>query len=73
MRQDEAVSGSLLSPLESLRAVLGQVRIPLLVPGADTARAMAATFANQLDTNVQYVNDTEVTGNVQSGTEWGPA
>lgn len=43
------MSGSLLSPLEALRAVLGQVRIPLLVPGADTARTMAATFANQLD------------------------
>ena len=43
------MSGSLLSPLESLRDVLGQVRIPLPVPGADAARAMAGGFANQLD------------------------
>ena len=43
------MSGSLLSPLESLREALGQVRIPLLAPGADSARAMAGSFANQLD------------------------
>ena len=43
------MSGSLLPPLESLRDALGQVRIPLLVPGADAARAAAGTFTNQLD------------------------
>ncbi len=43
------MSGSLLTPLESLRDILGQVRIPLPAPGADTARAMAGGFANQLD------------------------
>jgi hypothetical protein len=43
------VSGSLLPPLESLRDALGQVRIPLPVPGADSARAMAGNFTNQLD------------------------
>lgn len=31
------------------------------------------TVANQIDSNVQYVNDTQVTGNGHSGTEWGPA
>ncbi len=31
------------------------------------------TVANQVDANIQYVNDTEVTGDGQSGTEWGPA
>jgi len=43
------VSGSLLTPLESLRDALGQVRIPLPAPGADAARAMAGNFTNQLD------------------------
>ena len=43
------MSGSLLSPLESLREALGQVRIPLLVPGAQAARAAAGNFTNQLD------------------------
>jgi hypothetical protein len=31
------------------------------------------TVANQVDANIQYVNDVEVTGDGQSGTEWGPA
>ena len=43
------MSGSLLSPLESLREILGQVRIPLPVPGAESARAVAGNFTNQLD------------------------
>ncbi len=43
------MSRSLLSPLESLREALGQVRIPLPVPGADVARAAAGSFTNQLD------------------------
>lgn len=43
------MSGSLLPPLESLRDALGRVRIPLPVPGADAARAMAGNFTNQLD------------------------
>lgn len=43
------MSGSLLSPLESLRDAVGQVRLPLLVPGAETARGLAGNFTNQLD------------------------
>lgn len=43
------MSGSLLPPLESLRDALGQVRIPLLVPGAEAARGLAGGFTNQLD------------------------
>jgi hypothetical protein len=43
------VSGSLLPPLESLRAALGQVRIPLPVAGADAARSLTGSFTNQLD------------------------
>ena len=49
MRQDVRVSGSLLSPLESLREVLGQVRIPLLVPGSAAARSTVGNLSNQLD------------------------
>lgn len=43
------MSGSLLPPLESLRGALGQVRIPLPVAGADAARSLTGSFANQLD------------------------
>ncbi|MGB0436766.1 MAG: ABC transporter, partial [Mycobacterium sp.] len=43
------MSGSLLSPLESLREVLGQVRIPLLVPGSAEARSSVGNLTNQLD------------------------
>jgi hypothetical protein len=49
VRQDDLVSGSLLPPLESLRGALGQVRIPLPVAGADAARSLTGSFANQLD------------------------
>lgn len=31
------------------------------------------TVANQVDANIQYVNDTAVTGDGAAGTEWGPA
>lgn len=31
------------------------------------------TVAGQVDANIQYVNDTEVTGDGETGTEWGPA
>lgn len=31
------------------------------------------TVAGQVDANIQYVNDVAVTGDGQSGTEWGPA
>lgn len=30
------------------------------------------TVANQVDSNIQYVNDVQVTGNGETGTEWGP-
>ena len=43
------MSGSLLSPLESLRDALGQVRMPLRVAGAESARGLAGGFTNQLD------------------------
>jgi len=33
---------------------------------------MIFTVANQIDSNVQYVNNIQVTGDGQPGTEWGP-
>lgn len=41
----------------------------------DTAIADAFTFtvAGQVDANIQYVNDVQVIGNGEAGTEWGPA
>jgi hypothetical protein len=35
--------------------------------------SLTFTTAWQVDANIQYVNDVEVTGNGQTGTEWGPA
>ena len=35
--------------------------------------SLAFTVAGQVDANVQYVNDTQVTGNGAYGSEWGPA
>ena len=35
--------------------------------------SLTFTTAGQVDANIQYVNDVEVTGNGQTGTEWGPA
>lgn len=42
--------------------------------GAIKAKTDQLTFtvANQIDANVRYVNGVSVTGNGQSGTEWGP-
>jgi hypothetical protein len=34
--------------------------------------SLAFTVAGQVDANIQYVNDVQVTGNGQTGTEWGP-
>jgi len=34
--------------------------------------SLTFTVANQVDSNIQYVNDVAVTGNGQAGTEWGP-
>lgn len=35
--------------------------------------SLTFTVAGSVDSNIQYVNDEEVTGDGQSGTEWGPA
>ena len=40
---------SLLPPLEDLRTELGRVRLPLPVPGADSAREQVGILTNQLD------------------------
>lgn len=34
--------------------------------------SLTFTVAGNLDANIQYVNDAQVTGNGQTGTEWGP-
>jgi hypothetical protein len=34
--------------------------------------SLTFTVAGQVDANIQYVNDVQVTGNGQAGTEWGP-
>ena len=34
--------------------------------------SLTFTVAGQVDANIQYVNDTAVTGNGSPGTEWGP-
>lgn len=34
--------------------------------------SLTFTVAGQLDANIQYVNDVQVNGNGQTGTEWGP-
>jgi len=34
--------------------------------------SLTFTVAGQVDANIQYVNDVEVTGDGQAGTEWGP-
>lgn len=35
--------------------------------------SLTFTVAGQVDSNIQYVNDVQVQGNGQDGTEWGPA
>jgi len=34
--------------------------------------SLTFTVAGQVDANIQYVNDVQVTGNGETGTEWGP-
>jgi hypothetical protein len=40
---------------------------------AAKTNSLTFTVAGQVDSNIQYVNDVQVTGNGQTGTEWGPA
>jgi hypothetical protein len=35
--------------------------------------SLSFTVSGQVDANIQYVNDVQVAGNGQSGSEWGPA
>lgn len=69
------------SPTNITAGTIANVTNPVSVTGftpsdvtAIKAKTDSLTFtvANQVDSNVQYVNDTQVTGNGQSGTEWGP-
>lgn len=55
-------------------AVLAAVATVDTVVDAIKAKTDSLTFtvAGQVDANVQYVNDVQVTGDGQSGSEWGP-
>ncbi len=56
-------------------------QVVVSLPGEDSANVTAIkaktdsltfTVAGQVDANIQYVNDVQVTGDGQTGTEWGP-
>lgn len=59
----------------ALTTVEGKIDTVDTVADAIKAKTDSLTFTvpGQADVNIQYVNDVEVTGNGQSGTEWGPA
>lgn len=49
-------------------------RLDLLIDGIKAKTdSLTFTVANNVDANIQYVNDTAITGNGGTGTEWGPA
>lgn len=54
------------------QAVALAVRTELAAELAKIA-ALSFTVAGQVDANIQYVNDVQVTGTGEPGTEWGPA
>ena len=58
----------------TLATIDGKVDTVDTVADAVKAKTDSLTFtvANQVDANIQYVNDTAVTGDGGSGTEWGP-
>ena len=56
-------------------------QVVVSLPGEDSANVTAIkaktdsltfTVDGQVDANIQYVNDVQVTGDGQTGTEWGP-
>lgn len=70
-----AITGNITGNLSGSVGSLGaQAKLDVNAE-ADTAITDHFTFtvAGQADSNVKYVNDVEVTGDGQSGTEWGPA
>lgn len=67
-----ATAGYTAPDNSSISTILGLVDTEV---GAIKAKTDQLTFTvgGQVDANVQYVNDVAVTGNGQTGTEWGPA
>lgn len=74
---EEAPTGGSAPTAEEIRDAILSDSTPFA--GASIAAIKAKTdpltftVANQVDSNIQYVNDVQVTGNGQTGTEWGPA
>jgi hypothetical protein len=73
-----SLSGSVGSVTGAVGSVTGAVGSVTGLTASDVAAIKAKTdslvftVANQVDSNVQYVNDVAIQGNGQSGTEWGP-
>lgn len=65
------VSGSVGSVTGAVGSVTGLTAADVGAIKGQTDK-LTFTVANQVDANIQYVNDVAVTGNGQSGTEWGP-
>lgn len=59
------VGNNLDAPVSVVDAVVDAIKVK--------TDSLTFTVANQVDSNVQYVNDVAVTGDGQLGTEWGPA
>lgn len=55
-----------------LDAIAGYIDTEIAAIKAKTD-SLTFTVAGQVDANIQYVNDVAVTGDGQTGTEWGPA
>lgn len=66
------VTGSVGSVVGAVGSVTGFTAADVATIKAKT-NSLTFTVAGQVDANVQYVNDTQVTGDGHSGTEWGPA
>lgn len=70
------VGGNVAGSVGSVTGAVGSVTgLTASDVGAIKAKTDSLTYtvAGQVDANIQSVNDVTVTGNGQSGTEWGPA
>jgi hypothetical protein len=55
----------------TLDAISGTITVDWSIRKLNTG--LTFTVAGQADANIQYVNDVQVTGDGETGTEWGPA
>lgn len=75
------INGGRLDLILDIIAADTTTDIPALLTTIDTVvdaikaktDSLTYTVAGVLDANIQYVNDVEVTGDGETGTEWGPA